>query len=117
MSLQEGDERPRADVADALTFAFADLEAGVSGMARAGFTEEGTSGLAVLFSGSDPVAAAADTAGGDGERAWEAIGAAVLRADASHPLDLVVANAGVALARMTGICSNRARITATSRAL
>jgi len=69
------DEAPRADVADAVTFAFADLTAGVSGLARAGFTEEGSSGLGVVFAGAEPVAARAETSSG-GERAWEAIDAA-----------------------------------------
>ncbi len=76
MTVPGADEAPRADVADAVTFAFADLAAGVSGLARAGFTEDGTSGLAVLFAGSEPVAARADTAAGTGARAWEAIDAA-----------------------------------------
>ena len=66
------DEAPRADVADAVTFSFADVAAGVSGLARAGFTEDGSSGLGVLFSGADPIAARADTAPGADGRAWEA---------------------------------------------
>jgi hypothetical protein len=85
VSLEPPDEAPRADTADAVTFAFADLESGVSGLARAGFTEEGSSGLAVLFSGSDPVAAQADSVAG-GERAWEAIAAAGVRTAIVDPL-------------------------------
>ncbi len=76
MTVPGGDEAPRADVADAVTFAFSDIAAGVSGLARAGFTEDGSSGLGVVFSGAEPVAARAETStGGDG-RAWEAIDAA-----------------------------------------
>ena len=64
MTLPVVDEAPRADVADAVTFSFADVAAGVSGLARAGFTEDGSSGLGVVFSGADPIAARADTAPG-----------------------------------------------------
>jgi hypothetical protein len=85
VTMEPQDEAPRADVADAVTFAFADLESGVSGLARAGFTEEGSSGLAVLFAGSDPVTAQADSVEG-GERAWEAIGAAGVRTTVVEPL-------------------------------
>jgi hypothetical protein len=79
------DETPRADVADAVTFAFADVAAGVSGLARAGFTEDGSSGLGVLFSGADPIAARADTSAGDDGRAWEAIDAAGVRTTVVEP--------------------------------
>ena len=79
MTLPVVDEAPRADVADAVTFSFADVAAGVSGLARAGFTEDGSSGLGVLFSGADPIAARADTATGADGRAWEAIDAAGVR--------------------------------------
>jgi hypothetical protein len=79
------DETPRADVADAVTFAFADVAAGVSGLARAGFTEDGSSGLGVLFSGADPIAARADTSAGDDGRAWEAIDAAGVRSTVVEP--------------------------------
>jgi hypothetical protein len=86
VTLQAQDEAPRADVADAVTFAFADLAASVCGLARAGFTEDGASGLAVLFSGAEPVAAAADSArAGDG-RAWEAIEAGGVRTTIVEPL-------------------------------
>jgi hypothetical protein len=78
-------ERPRADVADAVTFAFADVAAGLSGLARAGFTEDGSSGLGVLFSGADPIAARADTSAGDDGRAWEAIDAAGVRTTVVEP--------------------------------
>jgi hypothetical protein len=86
VSLPAQDEAPRADVADAVTFAFADLEAGVSGLARAGFTEEGSSGLAVLFRGADPVAARADTAPDGAGRDWEAIDAAGVRTAVVTPM-------------------------------
>jgi hypothetical protein len=86
VTLQAQDEGPRAGVADAVTFAFSDLDAGVSGLARAGFTEEGSSGLAVLFAGAEPVAARADTAAGGDERAWEAISAAGVRTAIVEPL-------------------------------
>ena len=79
------DEAPRADVADAVTFSFADVAAGVSGLARAGFTEDGSSGLGVLFSGADPIAARADTATGTDGRAWEAIDAAGVRTTIVEP--------------------------------
>lgn len=75
MSATIADEAPRTDGADAVTFAFSDLAAGVSGVARAGFTEEGASGLGVVFAGAEPVAARAETEPGE-ERAWAAIGAA-----------------------------------------
>jgi hypothetical protein len=80
------DEAPRADDADAVTFAFADLDAGVSGLARAGFTQVGTSGLAVLFSGAEPVAARADSTPTGDERAWEAIASAGVRTTIVEPL-------------------------------
>jgi hypothetical protein len=80
------DEAPRDGVADAVTFAFADLESGVSGLARAGFSEERASGLAVLFSGHEPVAAGADTAADGGGRAWEAIEAAGVRTAVVEPM-------------------------------
>jgi hypothetical protein len=80
------DEAPRADEADAITFAFADLASGVSGLARAGFTRDGTSGLAVLFSGAEPVAASADSTPSDGGRAWEAIASAGVRTTIAEPL-------------------------------
>ena len=79
------DEAPRADVADAVTFSFADVAAGVSGLVRAGFTEDGSSGLGVLFSGADPIAARADTAPGADGRAWEAIDAAGVRTTIVEP--------------------------------
>jgi hypothetical protein len=79
------DETPRADVADAVTFAFADVAAGLSGLARAGFTEDGSRGLGVLFSGADPIAARADTSAGDDGRAWEAIDAAGVRTTVVEP--------------------------------
>ncbi len=85
MTLQAQDEQPRADAADALTFAFADQRAGVSGLARAGFGDDGSSGLAILFSGSEPVAARAASAQAD-ERAWEAIEAAGVRTTVIEPL-------------------------------
>jgi hypothetical protein len=85
VTLRPQDEAPRADVADAVTFSFADLDAGVFGLARAGFTHEGATGLAVLFKGSEPVAAAADSTA-DGERAWEAIAAGGVRTAIVEPL-------------------------------
>jgi hypothetical protein len=79
------DEAPRADVADAVTFAFADVAAGVSGLARAGFTEDGSSGLGVVFSGADPITARADTSAGTDGRAWEAVDAAGVRTTIVEP--------------------------------
>jgi hypothetical protein len=86
VTLQAEDEAPRADEADAITFAFADLDSGVSGLARAGFTREGTSGLAVVFSGAEPTSARADSAAGGDGRAWEAISAAGVRTTVVEPL-------------------------------
>jgi hypothetical protein len=86
VTLRPEDEAPRADEADAVTFAFADLSSGVSGLARVGFAEEGSSGLAVLFAGADPVAAAADSSGGTDGRAWEAVSAGGVRTTVVEPL-------------------------------
>ena len=82
------DEAPRADVADAVTFSFADVAAGVYGLARAGFTADGASGLGVLFAGAEPVAARATRRPGADGRAWEAIDAAGVRTTIVEPLRL-----------------------------
>lgn len=82
----------RRDETDAVSFSFADVEAGLCGFARLGLTGEGAertgSALAVLFSGREPVAAIAE---GDVEVApdagWEALTLPGLGASVDAPLE------------------------------
>ena len=86
MTLPVVDEAPRADVADAVTFAFADVAAGVSGLARAGFTEDGLERARRRCSPAPiPIAARADTSTGTDGRAWEAVDAAGVRTTVVEP--------------------------------
>jgi hypothetical protein len=83
------DEAPRdpvADGTDAITFAFGDPDAGVFGMARAGLTADGASGLAVLFDGDVPVTARAEGGAAPAERRWEDIDIAGVRTTVLEPL-------------------------------
>lgn len=82
----------RGDETDAVTFSFADVEAGLFGLARLGLSGEGDarrgSALAVLFSGREPVAAIAEgdvaVAPGAG---WEALALPGLGASVDVPLE------------------------------
>lgn len=77
--------------ADAVTFAFGDLEQGLFGLARIGLTarDDGTGAagtLAVLFDGAELAAddtAAVDDPGGD----WDALAAGALRVSTEAPLE------------------------------
>jgi hypothetical protein len=79
------DDAPRGGGAsgfsDALTYAFADLAGDVCGVARLGLSEDGASGLALVFRGGTPVAVRADGDGESGQR-WEDVRAAGLRTEA-----------------------------------
>lgn len=82
----------RGEETDAVTFSFADVEAGLYGLARLGLSGEGEaragSALAVLFSGREPVAALAE---GDvavsPDAGWEALALPGLGASVDAPLE------------------------------
>jgi hypothetical protein len=83
------DESPRdpvADGTDSITFAFGDPEAGVFGMARAGLTADGASGLAVVFDGAMPVTARAEGGAPPAQRRWEDLDVAGVRTTIVEPL-------------------------------
>ncbi len=85
-------EQPRhgaaEDFSDAVTFAFGDPDAELYGLARVGMAadERTASGLAVLFSGREPVAARAEGAIAVGHASWEDVEAAGVRARIDEPL-------------------------------
>lgn len=97
MSVTATDEAPRAGTgpgfSDAVTFSFGDLDAQLFGLARVGLSpgEDGTpraSGLALLFSGFEPIAVRA--AGGlpvDGAAGWDGIDAAGVSTAVRVPLE------------------------------
>ncbi len=97
MSITATDEAPRPSTgpgfSDAVTFSFGDLDAQLFGLARVGLSpgEDGAtqaSGLALLFSGFEPVAVRA--AGGlpaEAGAGWEAIDAAGVRTVEHRPLE------------------------------
>ena len=97
MSVTADDEAPRASTApgfaDAITYAFGDLDAQAFGLARVGLSPAAdgraqASGLAVLFAGFEPVAVR--TAGGlavDAPADWGAIDAAGVRTATRVPLE------------------------------
>ena len=73
---------------DAVTFAFGDADAELYGVARVGMTpnQSTASGLAVLFSGRDPVAARAEGGVDAGGASWEDVEAVGVRARIDEPL-------------------------------
>jgi hypothetical protein len=75
-----------ASFRDAVTFAFGDPTAKVYGLARLSHGSDGPTGLAVLYAGSEPVAAsaAAGTATAD---AWDAVEAAGVSVEVQRPLE------------------------------
>lgn len=97
MSVTPADEAPRAGshagFSDAVTYAFGDLDAQLFGLARIGLSpdEEGArqaSGLALLFSGFEPVAVRA--AGGlpvDATASWDGVDAAGVHSTTLAPLE------------------------------
>jgi len=81
-------DAPRRDggpgFSDALTFAFADAEGDVCGVARLGLAGDGASGLVVVFRGGEPVALRADGDGAPAER-WEDLRVAGLQTSGDGP--------------------------------
>jgi len=92
VTLRVEDERPRPPeggaFADAVSFAFADPEHELYGMARLGLAEGGASGIGVLFAGDAPVAARAAGPVPVAERAWEAVEAAGVRTRVDQALQV-----------------------------
>jgi hypothetical protein len=90
ITAEQEQPRPAAgeDFSDAVTFAFGDANAELYGLARVGMApqERTASGLAVLFSGREPVAARAEGAIDVGDAAWEDVEAAGVRARIDEPL-------------------------------
>jgi hypothetical protein len=83
-------ETPRAaggaGFSDAVTFSFGDADAELYGVARVGLADTGASGLAVLFAGTEPVAASAEGGVAVAERAWDAVRAAGVSTTVDEPL-------------------------------
>ena len=90
MSVDPAAEAPRTGegegFSDAVTFAFGDAQTRLYGVARVGLAGEVASGLAVLFSGREPVAAGAQGAVAVSKLAWEAVCAAGVRTTVEEPL-------------------------------
>ncbi len=90
MSVDAAQESPRpakgSGFSDAVTFAFGDADARVYGVARVGLAGGAASGLMVLFSGTEAVAARAEGDVAVGEPAWEAVRAAGVRTTIDEPL-------------------------------
>jgi hypothetical protein len=85
-------EAPRAapDPAfrDAVTFSFGDPASELYGLARVGVGEGGASGLAIVYAGSEPVAAnSASGVAVDAEDGWENVSAAGVRSTVETPLE------------------------------
>jgi hypothetical protein len=73
---------------DAVTFSFGDAAADVYAVARVGLSgDSSASGLALVFSGGEPVAVQADGVVEVRERAWESIDAAGLSTTIERPLE------------------------------
>ncbi len=71
---------------DAVTCSFGDERAGVFGLARIGLTASGASGLALVFSGRDTIAARAEGGIAVERHAWEAVAAAGVTTTVQEPL-------------------------------
>lgn len=92
MSITPEHEAPRTapDPAfrDAVTFAFGDPASELYGLARVGVGDDGASGLAIVYAGSEPVAA--NSASGvaiDGAETWEDVSAAGVHCTVDTPLE------------------------------
>jgi hypothetical protein len=84
----EGPRPPQgAGFNDTITVSFGDLEAGVFGLARAGLADGAASGLGVLFSGEETVAARAETGGAPSGRGWEHVQAGGVSTAVLAPLE------------------------------
>ena len=92
MSVTSEHEAPRTgpDPAfrDALTFSFGDPASELYGLARVGVSEGGADGLAIVYAGSEPVAAnSASAVAVEGTDAWENVSAAGVRCTVETPLE------------------------------
>ena len=92
MSITHEHEAPRTapDPAfrDAVTFSFGDPASELYGLARVGVSEGGADGLAIVYAGSEPVAASSASAVAvDGTEAWENLGAAGVQCTVERPLE------------------------------
>jgi hypothetical protein len=73
---------------DAVTFSFGDPASELYGLARVGLSEGGADGLAIVYAGSEPVAAnSASAVAVDGTDAWENLSAAGVRCTVETPLE------------------------------
>ncbi|MEA2186681.1 MAG: hypothetical protein QOK16_1692 [Solirubrobacteraceae bacterium] len=82
--------RAAADPAfrDAVTFSFGDPASELYGLARVGVGEGGVSGLAIVYAGSEPVAAnSASGVAVDAADGWENVSAAGVRSTVETPLE------------------------------
>lgn len=90
MTITAAHESPRppagAGFADAVTVAFGDPAQRVYGLARLGISEDGASGLAVLFDGAEPVAAHAEGGVGGTVHNWDDVTAGGVRHAVLEPL-------------------------------
>lgn len=93
MIVDPAQEAPRGGAAegsgfsDAVTFAFGDLDAQLYGIARLGLAGGRASGLALLFSGSEPVAISAEGAVEVHGSGWDAVRAAGVATTIEAPLE------------------------------
>ncbi|MDX6707838.1 MAG: hypothetical protein QOI48_3684 [Solirubrobacteraceae bacterium] len=92
MTIAPEHEAPRAasDPAfrDAVTFSFGDPASELYGLARVGVGEGGASGLAIVYAGSEPVAAnSASGVAVDAADGWENVSAAGVRSTVETPLE------------------------------
>lgn len=93
MSVGVEDEAPRdasqrgPGFSDAVTFAFGDLAAQVYGLARVGLAGGQGSGLAIVFSGTDPVSVSAEGNVDVESGGWEAVQAADITTRTITPLE------------------------------
>lgn len=78
---------------DAVTFSFGDPASELYGLARVAMGEVGASGLAIVYAGSEPVAASSGSGVAvDGEEAWENVRAAGVRSTVETPLEAWTVN-------------------------
>jgi hypothetical protein len=92
VTVEPAHEAPRPQggegFSDAVTFSFGDAAADVHAVARVGLSgESSASGLAIVFSGGEPVAVQADGVVEVAERSWESIDAAGLSTTIERPLE------------------------------
>jgi hypothetical protein len=78
---------------DAVTFSFGDPARELYGLARVGVGEDGANGLAIVYAGSEPVAAtSASAVAVDGAEAWENVSAAGVHCTVERPLEAWTVN-------------------------